>query len=102
MVGILRRMRRLKEVCLQPLQECSRKMLTLGYSGYASLHCPEARSNKMQLLDIRLGPGAMIMKPEVKRIHMHFARRINDGHMGPRYACSSPALTITTNFRSSQ
>ncbi|KAL9051079.1 MAG: hypothetical protein Q9162_006252 [Coniocarpon cinnabarinum] len=39
-----------------------------------------------ELLDVRLGPGAMVMNPEVKRIHMQFAKKIDNGHMGPRSA----------------
>ena len=33
---------------------------------------------------IRTGPGAAILPPEVKRIHLDFAIKINDGHAGPR------------------
>ncbi|KAI9717001.1 MAG: hypothetical protein M1828_007466 [Chrysothrix sp. TS-e1954] len=39
---------------------------------------------KVCLLDVRLGPGAAIISPSVKRIHMGFAKKINEGHMGPR------------------
>jgi hypothetical protein len=38
----------------------------------------------LQLLDIRVGPGAAIISSDVKRIHLNFARKMNDGHMGPR------------------
>ncbi|KAK0706867.1 CI-B8 domain-containing protein [Lasiosphaeria miniovina] len=37
-----------------------------------------------KLLTIRNGPGAAILPPDVTRIHMEFAMRMNDGHMGPR------------------
>ncbi|KAI9734705.1 MAG: hypothetical protein M1818_006692 [Claussenomyces sp. TS43310] len=36
------------------------------------------------LLNIKLGPGAAILPPEVTRIHLDFAVKINDGHAGPR------------------
>ncbi|KAG9248188.1 50S ribosomal protein-like protein Mrp49 [Calycina marina] len=37
------------------------------------------------LLAIRLGPGAAILPPEVTRIHLDFAFRINGGHRGARH-----------------
>ncbi|KAK3946195.1 CI-B8 domain-containing protein [Diplogelasinospora grovesii] len=37
-----------------------------------------------QLLGIRHGPGAAILPTNVTRIHMEFAHKINDGHMGPK------------------
>ncbi|TKA69293.1 hypothetical protein B0A49_03114 [Cryomyces minteri] len=37
-----------------------------------------------QLLAIRIGPGAAVLPKDVKRIHMQFAPKLNDGHMGPR------------------
>ncbi|KAF2173303.1 hypothetical protein M409DRAFT_62844 [Zasmidium cellare ATCC 36951] len=44
------------------------------------------RMRKLQtkLLAIRLGPGAVVLPKEVKRIHLRFAPKINGGHMGPR------------------
>jgi len=39
---------------------------------------------KPKLLDIRLGPGAAILQTPPARLHLTFARKINDGHMGPR------------------
>ncbi|ORY63993.1 CI-B8 domain-containing protein [Pseudomassariella vexata] len=36
------------------------------------------------LLELRHGPGAAILPPEITRIHLDFALRWNDGHMGPR------------------
>ncbi|KAI9712857.1 MAG: hypothetical protein M1820_001479 [Bogoriella megaspora] len=36
------------------------------------------------LLAVRLGPGAAVLPQDVKRIHMSFAYKINEGHMGPR------------------
>lgn len=44
------------------------------------------RKLQTKLLAIRLGPGAVVLPKEVKRIHMRFAPKINEGHMGPRYA----------------
>ncbi|KAI9813329.1 MAG: hypothetical protein M1832_006344 [Thelocarpon impressellum] len=36
------------------------------------------------LLGIRLGPGAAVLPREVVRIHLDFAAKFNDGHLGPR------------------
>ncbi|KAH0544847.1 hypothetical protein FGG08_001076 [Glutinoglossum americanum] len=38
----------------------------------------------VSLLGIRIGPGAAILPKDVKRIHMEFAVKQNDGHLGPR------------------
>ncbi|VUC22083.1 unnamed protein product [Clonostachys rosea] len=37
-----------------------------------------------QLIDLKCGPGAAILPPEVTRIHMDFAFKLNNGHMGPK------------------
>ncbi|KAG5933596.1 hypothetical protein E4U53_000940 [Claviceps sorghi] len=37
-----------------------------------------------QLINLRCGPGAAVLPPEVTRIHMDFAHRMDDGHMGAR------------------
>ncbi|OAQ72930.1 50S ribosomal protein Mrp49 [Pochonia chlamydosporia 170] len=37
-----------------------------------------------KLINLRCGPGAAILSPEVTRIHMDFATRMSDGHMGAR------------------
>ncbi|PNY28480.1 Uncharacterized protein TCAP_01571 [Tolypocladium capitatum] len=58
----------------------------------------------LQLINIRCGPGAAILPPEVTRIHMDFATKINGGHMGARFApaphsallSSGPPLTSQT------
>lgn len=39
-----------------------------------------------QLLNLRMGPGAAILPPEVSQIHMDFAMRTHNGHMGAKYA----------------
>ncbi|KAI0484157.1 50S ribosomal protein mrp49 [Xylariaceae sp. FL0804] len=36
------------------------------------------------VLALRLGPGAAILPSEVTRIHLDFAHKWNDGHLGPR------------------
>ncbi|KAI9697228.1 MAG: hypothetical protein M1836_004792 [Candelina mexicana] len=63
------------------------------------------------LLAIRLGPGAAHLPPDVKRIHMDFAYKINDGHFGPRkfwrlYLPSlkyhNPAISMTVNRTTDQ
>ncbi|KAI3323749.1 CI-B8 domain-containing protein [Xylariaceae sp. AK1471] len=46
---------------------------------------PGKRMNILQaLLQLRHGPGAAILPPEITRIHMDFAMKWNDGHFGPR------------------
>ncbi|KAI0426515.1 CI-B8 domain-containing protein [Xylaria sp. FL1042] len=46
---------------------------------------PGKRMNILKaLLELRHGPGAAILPPEVTRIHMDFAVKWNDGHLGPR------------------
>ncbi|USW47735.1 Putative 28S ribosomal protein S25 [Septoria linicola] len=44
------------------------------------------RMRKLQnrLLAIRLGPGALVLPRDVKRISLRFAPKMNEGHMGPR------------------
>lgn len=37
-----------------------------------------------KLLALRHGPGAAILPPEITRIHLDFAVKWNDGHLGPR------------------
>ncbi|KAL6717462.1 hypothetical protein ACLMJK_005377 [Lecanora helva] len=58
------------------------------------------------LLDIRTGPGAAIVSNDVKRIHLDFAYKINDGHFGarkvwrnylPRLKYHNPAVSMTVN-----
>ncbi|KAK3172932.1 hypothetical protein OEA41_006258 [Lepraria neglecta] len=58
------------------------------------------------LLDIRIGPGAAILSSDVKKIHLDFARKINDGHFGarkvwrnylPRLKYHNPAVSMTVN-----
>ncbi|KAI0137407.1 50S ribosomal protein mrp49 [Xylariales sp. AK1849] len=36
------------------------------------------------LLDLRHGPGAVMLPPEITKIHMDFAHRWNEGHFGPK------------------
>ncbi|KAI0906670.1 CI-B8 domain-containing protein [Ustulina deusta] len=46
---------------------------------------PGRRMNKLQvLLDLRHGPGAAVLPPEITRIHLDFARKWTQGHFGPR------------------
>ncbi|KAK8086898.1 hypothetical protein PG994_001872 [Apiospora phragmitis] len=46
---------------------------------------PGKRMNILKaLLNLRHGPGAAILPPEISRLHMDFALRWNDGHLGPR------------------
>ncbi|KAK0107318.1 hypothetical protein ONS95_004012 [Cadophora gregata] len=63
------------------------------------------------LLAIRIGPGAAVLPPEVTRIHMDFARDIEDGHYGPRkfwrnclprLKYHNPAVPMTVNRTNDQ
>lgn len=60
---------------------------------------------------MRIGPGAAILPKDVKRIHLEFARKINDGHNGarklwrkclPRLKYHNPAVSMTINRTSNQ
>ncbi|UNI20080.1 hypothetical protein JDV02_006206 [Purpureocillium takamizusanense] len=59
-----------------------------------------------QLITIKCGPGAAIIPPEVTRIHMDFATKLNGGHMGarkfwreylPRLKYHNPAIPMIVN-----
>ncbi len=43
----------------------------------------------LQLLHIRLGSGAVVLPPEVKKLQLDFAFKINNGHRGARYVSLS-------------
>ena len=60
--------------------------------------------NILQLLDVRVGPGAAILPKNVKKIHLDFARKTDDGHYGarrvwriylPRLKYHNPAISMT-------
>lgn len=64
------------------------------------------RKLKARLLDIRLGPGAVVLPHDVKRLHMDFAIKFNKGHFGarkfwrnclPRLKYHNPAISMTVN-----
>ncbi len=89
MVSIIRRMRKLKAVC-----SSSSKWARLSYWQIRRRYIPiwsmpsslgYTNWPHLQLLEIRTGPGAAIMPSEVTRIHMDFALKRNNGHLGPRY-----------------
>ncbi|KZL77508.1 50S ribosomal protein Mrp49 [Colletotrichum tofieldiae] len=61
------------------------------------------------ILNIRFGPGAATLPPNVTRIHMEFARRAEDGHFGPkkfwrdmlpRLKYYNPAIPMIVNRKS--
>ncbi|MCJ1253432.1 hypothetical protein MMC24_001243 [Lignoscripta atroalba] len=63
------------------------------------------------LLAIRLGPGAAVLPHDVKRIHLDFAYKLNDGHFGarkfwqnylPRLKYHNPAISMTINRSTDQ
>ncbi|MCJ1325875.1 hypothetical protein MMC10_002538 [Thelotrema lepadinum] len=56
------------------------------------------------LLNIRLGPGAAVLPKDVKRLHLEFAQKSRDGHLGsrkfwrdflPRLKYHNPAVSMT-------
>ncbi|KAJ6781308.1 hypothetical protein PWT90_07086 [Aphanocladium album] len=62
-----------------------------------------------KLLNLRMGPGAAILPPEVSQIHMDFAMRTHNGHMGakkfwreilPRLKYNNPAVAMIVNRHS--
>ncbi|KAI1084451.1 CI-B8 domain-containing protein [Whalleya microplaca] len=73
---------------------------------------PGKRMNILQaLLALRHGPGAAVLPPEITRIHLDFALKWNDGHLGPRKfwkECLSrlkywnPAIPMLVNRTSDQ
>jgi len=64
------------------------------------------RKLKAKLLAIRLGPGAAVLPKDIKRLHLDFAFKLNDGHLGPRkfwrnylprLKYHNPAVSMTVN-----
>lgn len=45
---------------------------------------PRLRKLQTKLLAMRMGSGAVKLPKDVQRIHMRFAPRLGNGHMGPR------------------
>ncbi|MCJ1320820.1 hypothetical protein MMC15_006161 [Xylographa vitiligo] len=69
------------------------------------------RHLKTRLFSIRLGPGAAILPKDVKRIHLDFATKFNDGHLGPRrffqhclprLKYHNPGVSMTVNRTTNQ
>ena len=65
----------------------------------------------LQLLDIRVGPGAAILPNNVKKIHLNFAQKVDDGHYGarrvwrvylPRLKYHNPAVSMTVKRTAEQ
>ncbi|EXU99859.1 mitochondrial ribosomal protein L51 / S25 / CI-B8 domain protein [Metarhizium robertsii] len=61
---------------------------------------------RKRLINLRCGPGAAILPPEVTRIHMDFATSMSNGHMGarkfwrqylPRLKYHNPAVPMILN-----
>ncbi|KAI5466890.1 hypothetical protein BGZ63DRAFT_10648 [Mariannaea sp. PMI_226] len=62
-----------------------------------------------KLVNIQCGPGAAILPPEVTRIHLDFAKRLDGGHMGarkfwlenlPRLKYHNPSIPMIVNRHS--
>ena len=102
MVSIAQRMAKLRTVRLElsPNIRRSESILTssLHYREFNTPRSPSGRDSLVlttpQLLSIRIGPGAAILPRDVSRIHMDFAPKFNDGHLGPRYSPHSPRSSI--------
>lgn len=45
-------------------------------------------------MNLKCGPGAAVLPPEITRIHMDFALKINGGHMGAKYAEWRPSSSL--------
>ncbi|KID95745.1 Ribosomal protein/NADH dehydrogenase domain protein, partial [Metarhizium majus ARSEF 297] len=67
---------------------------------------PPSLTKSQQLINLRCGPGAAILPPEVTRIHMDFATSMSNGHMGarkfwrqylPRLKYHNPAVPMILN-----
>ncbi|KFY30978.1 hypothetical protein V493_01505 [Pseudogymnoascus sp. VKM F-4281 (FW-2241)] len=63
------------------------------------------------LLAIKLGPGAAVLPKNVTKLHMEFAKRLNEGHFGPRKFWQSylprlkyhnPAVSMTLDRTTNQ
>jgi len=67
--------------------------LSLSLSPHSFL--TEADNVEKKLALIRNGFGAAVMPPEVKRLALSCAAKINDGHMGPRFVPSRPPHSET-------
>ncbi|KAL9128654.1 MAG: hypothetical protein Q9217_002714 [Psora testacea] len=61
--------------------------------------------------NIRIGPGAATLSNDVKRVHLDFAYKFNDGHLGarkvwrkylPRLKYYNPAVSMTVNRHTDQ
>ncbi|KAF2141229.1 uncharacterized protein K452DRAFT_287939 [Aplosporella prunicola CBS 121167] len=66
---------------------------------------------KEKLLAIRIGPGAAVLPKDVSRIRMRFARKIDDGHRGPKHfwreymprlKFRNPAIPMTVDRNAAQ
>ncbi|KAI9820650.1 MAG: hypothetical protein M1827_005019 [Pycnora praestabilis] len=70
---------------------------------YAIKTINDVHAKDGKLLAIRLGPGAAVLPKDVARIHMDFAYKLNDGHLGPRSvpSPSSPSLPPSFTFSAS-
>ncbi|MCJ1372409.1 hypothetical protein MMC20_003633 [Loxospora ochrophaea] len=101
MVSVIWRMRKLRnKVSLSSKSAC---ILSVAPNLTSSLHS--------QLLAIRLGPGAAVLPQTIKRIHLDFAYKIDDGHLGPRHfwriylprlKYHNPAVSMTVNRTTDQ
>ncbi|KAI4282859.1 MAG: hypothetical protein L6R38_002619 [Xanthoria sp. 2 TBL-2021] len=71
-----------------------------------------SRTRKLKALySVRLGRGAAILPRDVKRIHLDFAFKLNDGHFGarkvwrnylPRLKYHNPAISMSVNRTQNQ
>ena len=74
-------------------------------------HSDKYLTNRPQLLNIRVGPGAAILPKNVSRLHLDFAVKDNNGHVGarkfwrnalPRLKYHNPAVSMTIHRSTNQ
>ena len=62
-------------------------------------------------MNVRLGPGAAVLPKDVKRLHLEFAQKSQDGHLGsrrfwrnflPRLKYHNPAVSMTVERNTNQ
>ena len=99
MVSVIKRMRKLRTVSKPPLNSSLDPLLTIDSTEgipLPNLELQPVIQNSLltpfQLLAIRVGAGAAILPPEVTKIHMDFALKIEDGHAGAKYLPPPPLL----------
>jgi hypothetical protein len=89
MVPIPKRMRKLQTVRQFAFPVAPSEFLLTPYAeGWFSIDAQMPFAwpiDFLQLLNIRLGPGAAVLPKNISRLHLDFAFYIEGGHRGPRW-----------------